>query len=122
MIVLLEDVANLRPANMTVRLVNGSSLREGRVEVWHNGMYGTICDDFWDIKDASVVCRQLGYSGAESASRDAAHGQGIGLPIWLDDVRCRGTETRIEECAHLGWRLNNCDHSEDAGAKCCECL
>jgi deleted-in-malignant-brain-tumors protein 1 len=77
-----------------------------------------VCDDYWDIRDALVVCHQLGYSGAESSLRGAEYGQGIGLPIWLDDVRCDGTETRIEECAHMGWGLNNCHHAEDASVKC----
>lgn len=119
-VLLSEGVATLSPRNMTVRLVDGPTPREGRVEVWYSGRYGVVCDDLWDITDAAVVCRQLGYSGAEAAVGDAQYGEGRGLPIWLDDVRCSGSETRIEQCAHGGWGVHNCDHSEVAGVKCCE--
>jgi len=37
-------------------------LARGRVEICLSGSYGTICDDFWNNQDASVVCEQLGFS------------------------------------------------------------
>ena len=89
----------------------------GRVEVFYNHTWGTICDDLWDSQDADVVCRQLGYDGALSAPREAAFGQGTGQ-IRLDDVRCVGNEKSISQCSHQGWGIENCGHSEDAGVVC----
>ena len=100
-----------------IRLVNGSTQYEGRVEVYHNGEWGTVCDDGWDINDAQVVCRQLGFGPAIAARSQAFYGEGSGQ-IWLDNVNCVGTELNIGDCSHRGWGIENCIHSEDAGVKC----
>ncbi|KAL3892089.1 hypothetical protein ACJMK2_004326, partial [Sinanodonta woodiana] len=102
-----------------VRLVDGQNQYEGRVEVYYNGAWGTICDDSWDNNDAAVVCRMLGYStiGA-SAVCCAVFGSNSNLGIFLDDVMCRGNESSIYNCSHNGWYSHNCDHSEDAGVHC----
>ena len=82
-----------------------------------NAEWGTICDDFWGILDARVVCRQLGFPDAVSAPRFARYGQGTG-PIWLDDVSCLGTEPDLFACGHIGIGNHNCRHFEDASAEC----
>ena len=101
----------------TVRLVGGSNEGEGRVEIQYNGDWGTICDDDWDINDANVVCRMLGFQGASGAPGSARFGQGTG-PIQLDDVGCSGDEQTIFDCAHPAFGVHNCGHYEDAGVIC----
>ena len=89
------------------------------MEVYYNGVWGTVCDDYWGIDDARVVCRQLGFQDAVNAYENAHYGQGTG-PILLDNVKCWGDESSLLSCRHIGVGSHDCDHSEDASVVCGE--
>uniref|UniRef100_A0A8C4PWA5 SRCR domain-containing protein n=1 Tax=Eptatretus burgeri TaxID=7764 RepID=A0A8C4PWA5_EPTBU len=100
-------------SQLPVRLVGGEDRCEGRVEVFYQGSWGTVCDDFWDNNDAQVVCRQLSCGSPMTAASPVDFGQGQGS-IWMDNVFCNGSETHLSQCQHNGWGTHNCIHSEDA--------
>lgn len=100
-----------------VRLVDGSSSNEGRVEVYYFGSWGTVCDDDFGSTEADIVCQQLGYQYASNYYSSAYFGEGSGN-IWLDDVYCSGIEGDLADCSHDGWGVHNCHHSEDVSVEC----
>ncbi|XP_029946695.1 deleted in malignant brain tumors 1 protein-like [Salarias fasciatus] len=100
-----------------VRLAESGNRCSGRVEIFYNGVWGTVCDDLWDMNDAEVVCRQLGCGNATSAMPNAQYGWGFG-PIWLDDIQCLGSEASLMDCPHQGLGVHNCFHGEDASVEC----
>ncbi|XP_042624047.1 sushi, nidogen and EGF-like domain-containing protein 1 [Cyprinus carpio] len=98
-----------------VRLVNGFSFCSGRLEILHNGIWGTVCDDQWDSLNAAVVCRQLDCGNVVESLH--VFGQGSGQ-IWLDEVQCIGIETALQNCASSAWGVHDCGHHEDVGLLC----
>ena len=118
-ILLFPDVTlNDSAEEGTVRLLGGATPLEGRVEVFLIGQWGTVCDYGWNLRDATVVCHQLGYLRAVSAPRSATFGAGSG-PSWYHSVRCNGTELSLSECGHYSYNFGSaCSHSQDAGAVC----
>ena len=107
-----------------IRLANGRQAHEGRVEIYHDGQWGTVCNDIWDetahsdpreSRESRVVCRQLGYAGGGVSSLDFGLGSG---PIWLDEVACTGYEDRLEDCEDSGWGEHDCKPREDIGVVC----
>ncbi|XP_042360679.1 galectin-3-binding protein A-like [Plectropomus leopardus] len=107
---------NPGPQEGDVRLFGGS-VSEGRVEVYHDGKWGTVCDDGWDMAEAQVVCRQLRFPGAKSVLIGRTYGKAPG-PIWLDDLTCEGTEKHLITCTFKGWGETDCSHKEDVGVIC----
>lgn len=110
----------LKPENGKVRLVGDEQghSNHGRVEIYIDGEWGTVCDDHWTIKNAAVICQQLGFPYALKASKNAEFGEGKNLRILLDDVQCEGTESSLLDCIHAGVGTHNCAHHEDAGVIC----
>ncbi|KAL6460159.1 hypothetical protein MHYP_G00319180, partial [Metynnis hypsauchen] len=102
-----------------LRLMGGTGVCSGRLEVYHNTEWGSVCDNQWDIRDAQVVCRQLGCGPALSADGSAAFGAGKG-PIWLNRVKCRGNEIHLWDCPHSLKNHTDCSHRQDAGVTCAD--
>ncbi|MCY4388890.1 MAG: leucine-rich repeat domain-containing protein [Desulfurellaceae bacterium] len=118
-----SDLTGSTPIEGSLRLQGDTDLR-GRLEVYHAGQWGTVCDDRLLNVSAEVACRQLGHAGgtAHRQSRDDRSGPawlsvGSG-PIWLDSVECEGDEARLDACPHDGWGIHDCSHSEDVGVSC----
>ena len=127
------------PSNCTngdLRLQNGLNTREGKVEVCVDGFWGTVCSNSWDSREASVVCKQLGFmnSGivqypiylchynmyyiftAAIPLRYSRFGVGSG-PILLDYLQCSGNENNLLECSRSNTQVT-CNHYRDAGVEC----
>ncbi|XP_036374394.1 scavenger receptor cysteine-rich type 1 protein M130-like [Megalops cyprinoides] len=104
------------PEPPELRLV-GPSKCSGRVEVRIEGSWGTVCDDSWDMREAQVVCRQLGCGLAMRVEGNAAFGRGNGT-IWLDEVNCTGDELHLWDCCRSPLNQSDCSHKEDAGVTC----
>ena len=117
---MIADLMTEATNNGNLRLVGGSNNRTGRVEIFieSNGTWGTVCDDGWDDQNAQVVCRQLdlGYTGTALSGFSPMASSSV--PIWLDDVNCNGSESRLINCQHNQIGNHNCDHKKDAGVIC----
>ena len=131
-----------------VRLVGGTTTKQGRVEVCVGQTWGTVCDDAFGTNDARVVCRQLGYNVDQTGTCkfkeqlqtrlciiiSCMHAMHFNFSIdrykysafygqgsgsiWLDNLGCTGNEQRLLDCAALPIGEHNCGHSEDVGVVC----
>ncbi|XP_072171896.1 scavenger receptor cysteine-rich domain-containing protein DMBT1-like [Diadema setosum] len=94
------------------RMADGTNEMEGRVEVLHDGEWGTVCDNSWGMDDATVVCRMLGFGGAAEAPCCAHFGQGSGN-ILLDNVLYKGSKDNVGSCLYPDIGEHNCRYDED---------
>ncbi len=123
----LMESASCESKEGDIRLVDPGSkctskIGCGRVEIYHDETWGTICHNYWDLDDATVVCRQLGYPAARKAcTYEDTSGKDTGQ-IWLDNVRCEGIEHKLVHCPfyHHDWGSHYCfeNHTEDAAVEC----
>nr|CAH0101414.1 unnamed protein product [Daphnia galeata] len=100
-----------------VRIVDGVLENEGNVEIYHSGKWGSICDDEWDIREATVVCRELGYSDVVQETHNSMYGPAR-YPFWMDNLYCVGGENNLTDCRFDGWGISDCEESEAAGVIC----
>ena len=120
-----------------VRLAGGQNDAEGRVEICIGGIWGSVCDDSWDNRDAAVVCQQLGFQGNSmclcavlvlasyvlfnlkdvTVHYNSHFGEGKG-PYHLTNVYCYGDEENLLSCSFS--TNHNCERNEDAGVTCHE--
>lgn len=98
-------------------MVNGDKPFSGRVEMNLQGQWGTVCDNGWDLLDASVVCRELDFPSAVEAKLGAYFGQGSGK-VWMDAAQCSGAEASLVRCSSTRWDITSCSHAKDAGVVC----
>ena len=107
--------------NGNLRLTGGSNYRNGRIEIFiePNNTWGTVCSDGWDDQDAQVVCRQLGLgTNGGTVLLGFSPSTPLLVPIWLNNVNCNGSESRLIECQHKGLGNHNCDHDKDVFITC----
>ena len=90
---------------------------QGRVELFYNGTWGTVCSNNWKLRDANVVCHQLGFGGAQSVYIQTVFGRRKGNS-WYYDLRCIGNESSLTNCGQSVWFSSYCSHSSDADVVC----
>ncbi|XP_038076898.1 deleted in malignant brain tumors 1 protein-like [Patiria miniata] len=115
LLLIMRATVNAQDHDVRLSHIGG---KQGRVEVLNNGQWGTVCRDGWSFFDALVVCKQLGFPWLAKYGWKHDAGNGTG-PVWLSNVRCNGSETRLDECANDGWMEHQCvDTSHAAAVKC----
>lgn len=113
--------------NVPIRLLGGASEMEGRLQIYLNGKWGTVCDYGWNIINAALVCHQLGYALNPSdwqLERSELPNAGTSEDVILSNVRCTEhdidiTKCRAERASNKDF-VNSCSHTQDVGIRCYE--
>ncbi|CAC5410606.1 unnamed protein product [Mytilus coruscus] len=79
-------------------------INSSRLEIYYNETWGTVCSSYFDDRDATVACRQLGYNSGKFLDVKL---NGTGT-IWLDGLQCSGSEPTLGDCSHRGWGVERC--------------
>ncbi|XP_025103062.1 deleted in malignant brain tumors 1 protein-like [Pomacea canaliculata] len=112
-----QDVGVMCNFKFRARVVGGTA-KAGRLEIFYDGTWYTVCDRGFGQQEALVACRMLGFNSTTAvAVGSSKYGPGSG-PILFTDLRCVGNETSLAQCQHLGLYRHDCRHWEDVGVAC----
>uniref|UniRef100_A0A673A8Y9 SRCR domain-containing protein n=2 Tax=Sphaeramia orbicularis TaxID=375764 RepID=A0A673A8Y9_9TELE len=100
----------------SVRLVHGSSLCSGRLEVRSNQSWSSVCEEDLDLNDTQVVCRELGC-GAPGLLQGGLYGEGE-APVWTSELQCEGNESAVLDCRRSSSAAKTCSNGTAAGLTC----
>uniref|UniRef100_H3A2K9 Soluble scavenger receptor cysteine-rich domain-containing protein SSC5D n=1 Tax=Latimeria chalumnae TaxID=7897 RepID=H3A2K9_LATCH len=105
--------------DLEIRIVESPSPCHGAVQVYYRGVWGSVCSQSGNLKDAAVVCKQLG-SGEPEAAPSSYRYNHTEIPIWLNRVQCTENESSLWECQAETLGHHECNHWMDAGVSCKE--
>ncbi|CAG2197845.1 unnamed protein product [Mytilus edulis] len=115
-----QGAVGIRCGTSPIRLVGGGGPWEGRVEVMHNGQWGTVCDTGFGNEEAQVVCKMLGFRDGttDAYAKNTSFYGPSDKTIYLDQLSCTGTELDINGCRTKEWGYRTCDNNHEAGVLC----
>ena len=107
---------------IAIQLVGSPNADEGRIQIYFENTWWTICDQSWDLSDAFVACRQLGFASAKATYRGSEHNwkgpTSDDVQVLMSGVYCRGNESNLLECSHTEFGKHSCSHEDDVGVQC----
>jgi hypothetical protein len=109
--------AEYQPETGDLQLFGGNT-DSGRLGIYYDGKWGTLCSHKWTLGEATVACRQLGFDKAFQAMLMPGYVDSEGT-AWLSKVRCAGNESTLAECQSTGWNSGNgCAKQDSVGVSC----